>query len=409
MIIGIDIRSLVEGKQSGVEEYTINLLENLFKIDQQNEYRLFYNAYKTKSLDISIFNQYKNVKIYKFNWPNKILNLSFRILNYPRIDKMLKGVDLFFAPNIMFFGLSSNCKLILTIHDLSYEYYKNFLTSRRRFWHKLLNPKRLAKKADKIICPSYSTKSDLIKTYGIPAEKIEVIYSGIAPFCHSKKGAKATDEEFSSIGGGILRRPDAIGTSQNDGLQKIIEKYHLPRKFILFLGTFEPRKNIIGIISAYKMFKTQHGTPYKLVLAGGGGWKNKNIFKEIKKLNLKQDVILPGFIDQNDKEKIYSLASLFIYPSFYEGFGFPPLEAMACGCPVITSCCSSLPEIVGNATFLINSYNIAEIAQAMHQILSDNKLRDNLIKKGYEQVKKFRWEETARRTLEVFNNLKLKV
>ncbi|MEW6407842.1 MAG: glycosyltransferase family 1 protein [Patescibacteria group bacterium] len=380
MIIGIDIRSLVEGKQSGVEEYTINLLENLFKIDSKNEYRLFCNAYKAKSLNISIFNQYKNVKIYKYNWPNKILNLSFRILNYPKIDKMLGGVDLFFAPNIMFFGLSGNCKLILTIHDLSYEYYKNFLTFYRRFWHKFLNPKGLAEKADKIICPSYSTKSDLVKTYGIPAGKIEVIYSGL-----------------SDVTRGDLVVQDDAGV--------IRKKYNLPEKFILFLGTFEPRKNIIGIISAYKMFNLRCYTPYKLVLAGSGGWKNKKIFEKIKKEGLEKDIVLSGHIDSNDKQAVLSLASLFIYPSFYEGFGFPPLEAMQYGVPVITSACSSLLEIVGKAALLVNPYNIEEIAQAMYQVLSDEKLREGLIKRGYEQAKKFKWEKTARRTLGIFKEI----
>lgn len=380
MIIGIDIRSLVEGKQSGVEEYTINLLKNLFKIDSKNEYRLFCNAYKTKSLDISQFRSFKNVKIYKFNWPNKILNLSFRILNYPKIDKMLGGINLFFAPNIMFFGISQNSKLILTIHDLSYEYYKNFLTFWRRAWHKFVNPKRLAKKADKIICPSYSTKNDLMKTYGIPAEKIEVIYSGLS-------NAAGSDHALWNN----------VGT--------IRKKYNLPEKFILFLGTFEPRKNIIGIISAYKLFNLQCCTHYKLVLAGSGGWKNKKIFEKIKKEDLEKDIVLPGCIDPNDKQIVLSLASLFVYPSFYEGFGFPPLEAMAAGTPVITSSCSSLPEIVGSGAFLVNPYNIEEIAQAMCQILSDNKLRENLVKKGYEQVKKFKWEETARRTLKVFGEV----
>lgn len=377
MRIGIDIRSLVEGKQSGVEEYVINLLTNIFELDTKNEYRLFCNAYKSKSLDISIFKNYKNVKIYKFNWPNKILNLSFRLFNYPKINKMLGGVDIFFAPNIMFFGISKKCKLVLTIHDLSFEYYKRFLSPWRRFWHWFLGPKKLAQRADKIICPSYSTKNDLIKTYKIPAEKIEVVYSGL-------------NNDFKKL--------EAIS-------YKLKAMYGLPEKFILFLGTFEPRKNIIGIISAYEKLKVEYNVPHKLVLAGGSGWQNKSVFEAITKSNVKNDIILTGAIDQKDKCAIYNLTSLFIYPSFYEGFGFPPLEAMACGVPVITSSCSSLAEVAGDGALMVNPYNVEEIAAAMQHVLFDEKLQGNLVRKGYEQTKKFGWEEAANETLEMFRCL----
>jgi glycosyltransferase involved in cell wall biosynthesis len=378
MKIGIDIRSLIEGKQSGVEEYLLNLLDNLFKIDRQNEYRLFCNAYKAKSLDISRFSQFPNVKIYKFNWPNKILNLSFRIFNFPKIDKMLGGMDLFFAPNILFFGLSKECKLILTIHDLSFEYYKNFLTPWRRAWHYFLNPKKLALRANKIICPSYSTKNDLVKTYKIPEEKIEVIYSGI-------------NENFNK--------------PQTASYKLKTKKYNLPEKYILFLGTFEPRKNILGIISAYSELKKKYKLSYKLVLAGGGGWKNSRISRKIAKEGLKEEIVLPGNIDANDKSAVLKLASLFIYPSFYEGFGFPPLEAMANGVPTVVSFCSSLPEVVGNGALFVNPYNVQELTEGMFLVLTDEKLRKNLVNNGYKQVKKFRWEETARRTLKVFEEI----
>lgn len=376
MRIGIDIRSFVEGKRTGVEEYIMNLLDNLFKIDRINEYRLFCNAYKNQSLDLDIFKKFGNVKIYKFNIPNKILNLSFRFLNYPKIDKMLGQLDLFFAPNIMFFGLSSRCKLVLTLHDLSFEYHKNFLTPYRRFWHASLNPKKLCVRANKIICPSHSTKNDLIKTYKIPAEKIEVIHWGIN---QNFKKTKARDEKMKA-------------------------KFTLPEKFILFLGTFEPRKNIIGVLKAYSILKSERDLPHKLVLTGSPGWKDKKIFKFIKEKNLQKEILSTDFVNQEDKEKIFRRASLFVYPSFYEGFGFPPLEAMSFGCPVIASAASSLPEICQNAALLVNPYNVKELSEAMYQVLFDEKLRDNLIKKGNEQVKKFRWEETARRTLHVFKN-----
>ena len=127
MIIGIDIRSLMEGKRSGVQQYLLNLMRNLFVLDSKNQYKLFCNAYKKSSLDVSEFEKFKNVKLYKFNYPNKLLNTSFWLLKYPKIDKIIDGMDIFFAPNILFSAISSKCKFVTTIHDLSFDYFKRFI------------------------------------------------------------------------------------------------------------------------------------------------------------------------------------------------------------------------------------------------------------------------------------------
>jgi glycosyltransferase involved in cell wall biosynthesis len=182
-------------------------------------------------------------------------------------------------------------------------------------------------------------------------------------------------------------------------------KYNLPEKFILFLGTIEPRKNIVGLIQAYSQLKIKNYKlqNYKLVIAGGKGWRSNEIYEEWEKSEYKDDIIFLGYIDNQDKPYIYNLASVFVYPSFYEGFGFPPLEAMACGVPVITSFASSLPEIVGDAGIMIDPYNINDLAEAISKVLSDEKLRNSMIEKGLEQAKKFSWGKAAGEYLDIIN------
>ncbi len=376
MIIGIDIRMLARGTRSGIEEYTINLLSKMLNLDSSIKYKLFYNGYKKTKLEYS-FLKLPNVQLKEYRIPNRLFDASFQFLNYPKIDKILKGIDIFFSPHIFSSAVSKKCKIVTTFHDLSFESYPKFYSTGKNYWHFLMNPKKQAEKADKIIAVSKSTKDDLIKTYGIRPEKIKVIYSGI------RLGSGIWD-----LGSGIL---------------KVKKKYNLPKKYILYLGTLEPRKNIIGLIKAFEILNTKYkilNTEYHLVIAGSKGWLYNDIFKIAKNSLVKNNIIFTGFIENKDKYVLYSLADLFVYPSFYEGFGFPPLEAMAYGTPVITSNFSSLPEAVGGAAIMINPYNLDELAKSMKMVLSDEHLQNNLIKKGFEQIKKFSWQRCAEETLE---------
>jgi glycosyltransferase involved in cell wall biosynthesis len=384
MKIGIDIRCLAKGGRTGVEEYTLQLLYNLFEIDKKNEYILFLNAYKKIRLDLSWIKKYPNVKLKKFHFPNKLLNLFFWYFSWPKIDKLLKGVDIFFMPNIIFGGVGKKTKLILTIHDLSFEKYPSFFSLKRRWWHLFINPRKICRQAEKIITVSNSTARDIARVYKIKSDKIYSISSAIP-------------DHFKII------------DKNSQQLIEIKEKYNLPFKFILFLGTIEPRKNIIGLIRAYDKLqefaeKTNDDElkKYKLVIAGAKGWLSEKIFSEIKNSKFREKIILPGFIGDKDKAAIYNLATLFVYPSFYEGFGFPPLEAMGCGLPVITSNNSSLPEICNNAAISIDPDKPDEIFESIKKILSDKKLYQKMIEDGLNNSKKFNWENTARKTLEVF-------
>ena len=179
------------------------------------------------------------------------------------------------------------------------------------------------------------------------------------------------------------------------------QKYSLPEKFILDVGPFEPRRNITGLLKAYKKIKEKI-SEYKIVLVGN---ETDQLRREIRNLGLRTDVIFTGYVPMNDLVAIYSSASVFVHPSFYEGFGLQVLEAMSCGCPVITSNTSSLPEVTGKAGLLVNPENVDEISEAIYKVISDSGLRDRLVKEGFSQVEKFSWQKTAEKTLEVYKSL----
>jgi len=394
MIIGIDIRMLARGTRSGIEEYTINLLSNMISLNNNIEYKLFYNGYKKIKLEYDLL-KLPNVQLKEFKIPNRLLDASFQFLNYPKIDKMLEKIDVFFSPHIFSSSVSKKCKTITTFHDLSFENYPEFYSAGKNYWHFSMNPKKQAQKADKIIAVSRSTKDDLVKIYGIKPEKIKVIYSGIRLESGIHNASQGHVLNFSAQGG------PALGWESE--VLKVKKKYNLPEKYILYLGTLEPRKNIIGLIKAFEILNSRFKIPdskFQLVIAGSKGWLYEDIFKAVKNSPAKDNIIFTGFIDDKDKPALYSLADLFVYPSFYEGFGFPPLEAMTAGTPVITSNFSSLPEAVGDAAIMINPYNLDELAKAMEIVLSDEKLRNILIERGYERVKNFSWEKCAKETLE---------
>ena len=376
MRICIDIRCFSEGRKTGVEEYTRNLLDNLFTIDQKNSYILFFNSWKESKADFSWVEKYPNVSLKKFKFPNKILNSMLWYFNWPKIDKLVGGVDAVFYPNIIFGNINKKIKSIITIHDLSFVRHKEYFSLKRKWWHIFINPKKICYTAKKIIAVSHSTKNDLENLYKINSEKIIVIQSAVSQNFH------------------IINRND-------EALIKTKEKFNLPYRFILFFGTIEPRKNIIGVIRAFNLLQ-KSGNEYRLIIAGEKGWMNKEIYQEIEESPFKDKIKIINSVPEEDKVYLYNLASIFVYSSFFEGFGFPPLEAMRCGVPVIVSNNSSLPEIVGDAGILIDPDKPDEIFLAMKEILENPDLKNNLIKKGLERSKEFDWKKTAQKTLKAF-------
>ena len=377
MRVGIDIRCLVEGKNTGVEEYTTNILHRLFELDGKNDYVLFINSWHEPKAQLQQFEKYKNVSVQQFHIPNKLLNFCFWYLRWPQIDKMLGGVDKFFMPNINFVALSKEVKLVLTIHDLSFEIFPETFSFKRQLWHHFINTHSLCQRAEKIITVSDSSRQDLISYYGIDPSKVERIYNAVA-------------EDIEQL-------------DRNDPrLMAVKEKYHLPFNFIFYLGTIEPRKNIPAIVAAFDQLKALQNPQldkFKLVIAGGKGWGVEKILTKMRKAQKTDDIIFTTCITNEDKAAVYTLASIFVYPSFFEGFGIPVLEAMRCGVPVVTSNVSSLPEVVGEGGLLIDPDNPNELYLAMKELLLNKDFYDQLKNKALRQSIRFNWTTSARELL----------
>jgi glycosyltransferase involved in cell wall biosynthesis len=384
MNILIDIRPLMDKRYSGVAEYTFELLKALFAIDRKNNYWLFYNSYHDLSNRLPIFD-YPNVSIIRTRYPNKIFNYALlKFCGRPYFDKLVgQPIDIFFMPHLNFASWSPSVHSVVTIHDISFVHFSEFFYWRKNIWHRLLAIKKLLKRADTIVVLSENTRSDVTQYTGIDSAKCRTIFSG-------------TSEVFTRY------------TKEDPRLQIVKEKYKLPDSFVLFLGTIEPRKNIEGLIEAFEIVKKTKFSDLQLVLAGGKGWKTKSVYQAASHSPYSKDIIFLDYVEADEKAALYNLATLFVYPSFYEGFGFPPLEAMACGTPTIVSAVSSLPEIVENASIMIDPYNPATIATAITEILNDNMLRLDLIEKGFKRAEEFKWSKTAEKYLELFSSISKK-
>ncbi|OGN03030.1 MAG: hypothetical protein A2655_02560 [Candidatus Yanofskybacteria bacterium RIFCSPHIGHO2_01_FULL_43_42] len=381
MTIGIDIRVLGNPVKSGIEEYTENLTPHLIKEGRDIRFKLFYSSHRNPLPDYGWL-QAPNVEVHKFNYPNNLLFAFSKFLNQPLIDKMIGGADVFLFPHFFISSLSPNCKRVTTFHDLSYVHFPEHLTLRKKIWHNFqMIPEWQAKFSDKLIAVSESTKNDLINLYKIDPARIQVIYSGINP-----------------------TRSNSASPSKSD-LAKFRKNKNLPDRFILFLGKVEPRKNIVSIVRAFNNLKSN--LKYKdvgLVIVGAKGWLYKDVTKETNKSNYREQIIFTNQVNDEERLLYYRTADVFVYPSFFEGFGFPPLEAMSCGIPVITSRNSSLPEVVGGAATTIDPYNISELELWITKLLDDKDLSGLMAKRGIEQSSKFNWRTTAIKTLDVLIN-----
>jgi glycosyltransferase involved in cell wall biosynthesis len=309
------------------------------------------------------------------HYPNKIFNYFLqRIFKWPKLDELCHGVDIFWSPHINFSSFSSEGKKVLTIHDLSFLVFPQFFSWRKNIWHSLMGLKKLINEADVIIAISESTKNDIIKFFPAAKNKVTVVYSGCG-------------EEFKKI----------INTDQK--LLEIRKKYNLENKFILSLGTSEPRKNITSLIRAFDEANLED---YDLVLAGASGWKNNALKEAYKRAKNKDRIKLLGYIEKDERPYLYNAATIFAYPSFYEGFGLPVLEAMACGTTVITSTTSSLPEVANEAAILIDPNNQASLTTALRDLARSENLQETLANRGLERAKKFSWVKTAEEYIKIF-------
>lgn len=379
MVIGIDIRNIGK-KRTGDEAVFFNLVKNLAEIDQENEYLLFTdigekNILREIAERLRIAGK-KNFKIISLKTLNRFSWNFWALPKYLRKNP----VDVYHTQYITPFFVSPKTKIVTTIHDVSFNFFPQFIKLADLFFLKTLIPWGL-KRADKIIAVSEFTKSEIIKCYGIEAEKIECVYNAVA-------------DDF------------AISNFSSTQLGEVRKKYDLPERFIFYIGTMQPRKNLPLLIAAFGDVKKRI-PELRLVLAGGKNTYNfdREIGKAINKFSLSGDVIFPGFVPEEEKLVFFKLASVFCFPSFYEGFGIPILEAFAAGTPVIASNIPVHREIAGDAALFFDIDRSDELAEKIYQLCTEEGIRNVLISKGNIQSGKFSWKKSAKKILSIYEKL----
>jgi len=388
MRIGIDARIILnpeKGDAIGAGHYTYQLIRHLLEIDQENEYVLFFD-FRVREKDVKKFAR-PNVKIkfYPFSDYKKYLPGAYNeILGTATLVK--EKLDILHTTSPMSrIPVSYRGKTIVTVHDLAvYKVPDVFPSLAATKTRAVLN--LMTSKADKIIAVSESTKKDVHEIFKSPEDKIKVIYSGFD---------KRLFEDS-----GITR-------------ERVLEKYGIKDRYILFLGTLEPIKNVVRLFEAYKLFRSSCKNnkenikcDWKLVMAGKKGWLAKEYKQIAKDMGIGKDVIFTGYVIGDDLVPLFKNADFFVLPSLYEGFGTTVLEAFATGTPAIVSNVSSLPEIAGDAALFVNPLDVQNIADAMAQFAYNENLKNEYREKGKKQLEKFDWKKCARETLEVYKSFK---
>jgi glycosyltransferase involved in cell wall biosynthesis len=369
MKIGVEARWIMHEK-TGFGNYALNLLKELATIDTNNKYLIYLNG------------EYSNAEIFnQQNFQQKVINRPPEIYKHISIPldiiSQKRKFDFFhFLYNAP--SLFMPCPFVLTVHDLSFKHVPEMI-SKKNFISLNSQMHLTAKKATKIITVSENSKKDIIQFLKIPDKKIEVIY-------------EAADSSFKVI-------------NDEDARNKVREKYNLPPQYLLYVGTYLPHKNLETLIRALHKLRQDTKVPYKLVFAGNMGRNFETINTLIVQLGLENDIHTIGFVPEQDLPVVYSLSDLFIFPSLYEGFGLPLIEAMACGVPVLSSNSSCLPEIGGESALYFSPKDVEDLADKITHITQNETLRNEMIGKGLKRAKTFNWHTMAEKTLRVYETV----
>ena len=389
MRIGIDITSAVR-QGAGIGRFTRELIRALLALDSPHEYSLFA---ATGGLPRSITEPrlaYVTQPAFARNRQPAICNLQFlsddwlhRIWHRARlpipIEAAMGRVDLFHEPDFVLPPTLPGTPTVLTVHDLTFIRDPESAFPRLRRYLNRVVPRSVARTTH-VLADSAATKNDLVELFHTSPDKITVLYGGV-----DARFAPVTDP----------KRLAAVRAKYNIGLDP----------FILGIGTIQPRKNFRRLVQAFFHLRSPaFASDLKLVIVGGKGWLYDDIFAEVKRLGLEGRVLFPGFVDDDDLPTLYSAAEALAFPSIYEGFGLPILEAMACGTPVVTSVTSSLPELAGDAALLVEPTDVDAIAAALNRLLQEADLRRKLVAAGFNQARKFTWEKAAAQLLEIYNS-----
>lgn len=362
MRIGIDARA-----KTGIGRYAKELISRLMAIDHENEYVLFLNELLFNEIQVT------NPRIKKilvratyYSFAEQLI-LPLQILR-ERIDLMH---FLHFSVPILY-----RKPFIVTIHDLTLSFFPGKSGAKGWISQKIYNIviKNAARKAAHVIAVSHNTKKDLVQITHIPAEKISVIYEG----CDTNRFFKITDKKQISD-------------------YRALKGY--PEHMLFYVGVWRNHKNVMGLVRAFNKLKTEHHIPHKLLIGGEEDPRYPEIKQEVARLGLDKQIIMPGFIPDDELCITYNASDLFVFPSFYEGFGLPPLEALQCGTPVASSNTSSMPEILGNMATYFNPSDVDDMAKQIFRALTDDELRNSQFEHAQEFLKRYNWNHMAQETL----------
>jgi len=357
---------------TGVGRYTSNLCRSLSEGKDGNDYYFYLpgrnsGAYK-KDMDLvqpgerRVFMQNNTLRIL---WEQILLPIKIR----------KNRLDLFHYTDHAMSLIQRMHPIVITVHDIAYIRFPDLLNKSRQVYKKYILNSSI-KKADVIVADSHSTKRDIVEFFNVDEKKIKVVHLGV----ENRFGPISSVEDYRT-------------------------KNNLPSKMILNIGTLEPRKNVVTLIKAFKKLHEIGFKDYVLVIAGEKGWLYNRIFEEIESSGVEQSILLLGVARDEDLPLLYNCADLFVYPSLYEGFGLPPLEAMACGVPVVTSNTSSLPEVVGNAGIMVDPHDINSLSEAMANVLKDKELKYRMSRDGLKRSKMFTWKKTVSEVLKIYNEV----
>ncbi len=374
MQICIDLSPAIHQK-AGLGRYARTLAEHLIAQDRVNEYTAFaYGSFKANMLPPSLralprANIALDARPWRMGvWLAHALGIS--------LDRAFPRMDLFHATEHLLPPLK-RAKTVFTLHDLIFQFFPEYHLPLNR-WFLVNAMPHFLRHADAIIAVSECTKRDAVTIYHLPPEKITVIYEGVNPALVPE------------------RDPEHIAQAR--------ARYAKNQPFLLFVSTIEPRKNIIALVDVLRVLR-ERGYPHRLLIAGRKGWLYQATFDHVKKTGMETEVDFLDFVPDEELAALFAACDAFVFPSLYEGFGLTPLEAMACGAPVVCSNASSLPEVLGDAAVLVNPRQVGEIAAAVERVITDRALREELRAKGIAQAAKFSWERAARETLAVYEKI----
>ncbi len=373
MRIGIDYTAAIE-QRAGIGRYTRELVRALVVADEENSYLLISaRGGNRRSSDWP-----RNVATKDLPFSSRALTVMWQRWRLPLPIELFTGrLDIFHSPDFTLPTVRSSATVV-TVHDLTFLVHPECAHPGVEKYLRRAAPRAL-ERASLVLADSQCTRQDLMSYYGIPAARVAVIPAGVGDEFHP-----VTDSRM---------------------LQAVQDTYQAYPPFILTMGTLEPRKNLPRLFEAYARLRQEAGIPHRLLVAGGKGWLYEDIFRAVERLGLQDEVRFLGFVPDHQLPALLTLADVFVYPSLYEGFGLPPLEAMACDVPVVCSNTSSLPEVAGDAALMVDPTDVPALAAAIHRVLTDEALRQSMVEKGREQAARFTWSGAAAELLHLYASL----